>query len=442
MKRHSLNTVGAIAFSGLLLLTIAGWGKLTQGDTAFAEGLQSRRSSNGHPVISSQASSPQTSPIAQLPDTMTSKLVDANTRFGFKLFSALTKRDTNNVFISPSSVAIALAMVYNGANGSTQQAIARTLEIQGMSLQELNQANADLKASLQNADPQVQLTIANSLWSQQGVSFKADFIQRNSQFYQAKLTELNFASPQAVSMINQWVSQNTRGKITEIVDRLSPSQLMVLINAIYFKGSWTRQFDTKQTKMEPFYLLNGNSKKHPMMTQQGRYSYYENDLIQAVRLPYGNRRRMSMMIVLPQKGSSLSALQRHLSAEAWMQWLGQFRFRQGSIKIPRFKLEYEANLESLLADLGMAEAFSQNADFSALSSVPAQIDEVKHKTFVEVNEEGTEAAAVTSVGIRATSAGPWQEPFNMTVDRPFFCAIVDEQTEAILFMGAIVNPNQ
>ncbi|MEX0267910.1 serpin family protein [Leptolyngbyaceae cyanobacterium UHCC 1019] len=382
------------------------------------------------------------SPMVSQNMTVSPKFSNANTRFGFKLFSAVAKQDTGkNVFISPSSVAIALAMAYNGANGETQNAMARAMELQGMSLQELNQANATLKTLLENPDPAVQLAIANSLWTRQGISFKPEFLQRNRQFYQAKVSELDFGNPRSVATINTWVSQNTRGKIDSIIDSIDPNDVMFLINAIYFKGNWSRKFDPQNTALQPFHLLNNQPKNHPMMAQNGEYRYYETSQFQAVRLPYGTKQRVSFYVFLPQSSSSLTEFQKNLTAENWEQWMAKFRQRQGSIQIPRFKLEYDVQLKNVLSQLGMAEAFSSRANFSGLSSVPTKIDQVKHKTFVEVNEEGTEAAAVTSIGIRATSARPMEEPFRMVVDRPFFCAIQDDQTGTILFMGALSNPN-
>jgi serpin B len=388
-----------------------------------------------------QSTSPKSRIVAQNSMTVSPTLINANTRFGFKLFAAVAKQDAGkNVFISPSSVAIALAMAYNGANGETQQAMARAMQLQGMSLQELNQANASLKTILANPDPEVQLAIANSLWTRQGIAFKPEFLQRNRQFYQAKVSELDFGNPRSVATINNWVSQNTRGKIDTIIDSIDPNDVMFLINAIYFKGNWSRKFDPQQTTLQPFHLLNSQPKQHPLMAQNGEYRYYETSQFQAVRLPYGTKQRVSFYVFLPKSSSSLAKLQKNLTAENWEQWMTQFRQRQGSIQMPRFKLEYDVQLKSALSQLGMAEAFSSRANFSGLSLVPTKIDEVKHKTFVEVNETGTEAAAVTSIGIRATSARPMEKPFQMTIDRPFFCAIRDDQTGTILFMGAISNP--
>lgn len=369
------------------------------------------------------------------------ELVAANTRFGFKLFSEVLKQNQNkNVFVSPSSVAIALAMVYNGANGTTQAAIAKALELNGITLAELNQANADLQALLQNPDPKVQLAIANSLWARQDVPLKPDFLQRNQQFYGAEINNLNFNDPQAIRIINGWVKENTRGKIEEIVDSIDPMDVLFLINAIYFKGDWTQPFDKTLTADRPFFRADGSQKSHPMMSQQGDFRYLETEQFQAVSLPYGEGQRMSMYILLPKKATPIRDLYQKLTAENWQQWVTQFRSRPGSVQIPRFKLEYEIELRRALSALGMADAFdASKANFSGMSDLQTHIDQVRHKTFVEVNEEGTEAAAVTSIGIRATSAIV-DEPFTMVVDRPFFCAIRDNQSGSVLFMGAIVDP--
>ncbi|MGQ9872854.1 serpin family protein [Leptodesmis sp.] len=428
MSSDGWQKVGAIAFSSLIFMGLVGWMRVIQMQSVLAEPV--------HEVAPSQLTAQR-----MTQNSVDPKLVAANVRFGFKLFSETLKREGNkNVFVSPSSVAIALAMVYNGAAGETQQAMAKAMELQGISLSELNQANAELIKLLENPDPKVQLAIANSLWARQGIPFNPDFLQRNQQFYQAKVTELNFQDPKAVATINNWVSQNTRNKITEIVDRLNPDDVMMLINAIYFKGDWSKQFDPATTKQEPFFLGNGRQKSHPLMLQNGEYRYLENDQFQAVSLPYGNSQRMSMYVFLPKSSSTLSAFLQTLTADNWEQWMRQFRNREGSIKIPRFKLEYETELVPVLSDLGMKNAFTARANFAGLSSAPVQIDQVKHKTFVEVNEEGTKAAAVTAIGIRVTSIMP-TERFDMVVNRPFFCAIRDNHTGTVLFMGAIAEPS-
>ncbi len=424
MNRQVLSRAGAIVAAGIVLAGALG-------------GLMTEKLN----ALNSQK--PEESPLtAQLPNpAVDSQFVDANTKFGFKLFKEILKQDSKkNVFVSPTSVAIALSMTYNGADGETQQAMAKALELQGMSLQDINQANDTLKATLENADPAVQLSIANSLWAKQGVAFKPDFMQRNQQFYGAKVTELDFGKPDAPKIINNWVKENTRGKIDQIVQQIQTDDVLFLINAIYFKGKWTKEFDKSQTTERPFYLSDGTQKQHPMMSQSGRYRYYENDSFQAVTLPYGTE-RLSLYVFLPRKNTTLDAFQQQLAVENWQQWMNQFQMRRGSIQLPSFKFEYEIQLNTALKSLGMEAAFDgSRANFSNMTSASVKIDEVKHKTFVEVNEEGTEAAAATSVRATLTSARMPEEPFQMVVDRPFFCAIRDNQTGTVLFMGSIREP--
>lgn len=421
-KRVSAAVTAGIVFAGLL------GGLLAQKLNAF-DSLNSQKPEEPHLT-------------AQLPNQpVNPQLINANTTFGFKLFQEILKQDrTQNVFVSPTSIAIALTMTYNGASGETQQAMAKALELQGMSLQDINQANETLKASLENADPDVQLAIANSLWANQGIPFKPEFLQSNRQFYKAKVTELDFARQDAPRIINNWVRENTRGKIDQIIQRIQPDDVLFLINAIYFKGNWSEEFDKSQTTNRPFYLANGTSKQHPMMAQSGKYQYYENDTFQAISLPYGDG-RLSFYVFLPSQSTNLDTFQQQLTPENWQQWSNQFRMRHGAIQLPRFKFDYEIQLNNALKALGMESVFDDaRANFSNMTSQPVVIDEVKHKTFVEVNEEGTEAAAATSIAIAPTSLSMPETPFQMIVNRPFFCAIRDNQTGIILFMGSIREP--
>jgi serpin B len=371
------------------------------------------------------------------------KIIAANTRFGFKLFSQILKQNSSqnrqNIFISPTSVAIALTTIYNGASGETQQAMAKTLELQDITLQEVNSANAALTAAVQNLDDKVQLTIANSVWVRQDYPLKPDFIQRTQNFYKAKVNNLNFGDPGAPSTINEWVKQTTNGKIDRIVEQISPEDVLFLLNAIYFKGEWTTAFNKQQTAEYPFNLAAGGQKQHPMMSQSGEYKYYENEQFQALSLPYGNDGRLSLYVFLPDQNSSLGAFYQNLNAENWHKWMNQFQNRQGSIGLPRFKSESDLTLNDTLKALGMGVAFGEGANFSGIADRVA-LSEVKHKTFVEVNEAGTEAAAVTSARVALIAAVSQEQPFQMIVNRPFFCAIRDNQTGTVLFMGSIVEP--
>lgn len=370
------------------------------------------------------------------------RVTAANKKFGFKLFSEILKQhsstNSQNILISPTSVAIALAMAYNGAGGETQQVMAKTLELQGISLQEVNSANAALTTTLQNLDD-IQLNIANSLWARQDYLLKPDFIQRNQGFYAAQIANLNFSDPNALATINNWVKQSTSGRSDRIVDRINSDEVLFLLNAIYFKGQWTNEFDKQKTRKYPFYLASGGQKQHPMMSQSGKYRYYENEKFQAVNLPYGNDGRLSLYVFLPRQNSNLSAFYQDLNAENWDKWVTQFSDRQGAIRLPRFKVESDFTLNDTLKALGMGVAFEEGANFSDMGENLA-LSEVKQKTFVEVSEEGTEAAATTSVGVELIAAKPQKQPFQMIVERPFFYAIRDNQTSTVLFMGSIQEP--
>ena len=373
---------------------------------------------------------------------MNSTLAAANNAFGFDLFQQLQRQAAHkNVFFSPLSVVTALAMTYNGAAGETKQAMARALKIEGMNHAELNRASADLLNALKSSDPKIELAIANSLWVRQGPRFNEDFLARNRQFFGAEISTLDFGKPQSVATINHWVDANTKGKIHEIIDRIDAQQVMFLINAVYFKGQWQKRFEKTLTQDQPFHLPGGRQKQAPMMAQSGTYRYYHGDNFQAVSLPYG-KGGVSLCLFLPDQESSLDDFLKNFSYQKWEQWVSSFRDTPGDVKLPRFKMDYEKTLNDDLKALGMGVAFTPRADFSGMRAErDLFISEVKHKAVVEVNEEGTEAAAATSVGISKTSAiRPPQQRFTFIADRPFLMAIRDSQTGAILFMGVVMEP--
>lgn len=374
--------------------------------------------------------------------TVDARLVVANTQFSLKLFLEIFKQNKGkNICVSPCSVAISLAMTYNGAKDETQEAMTRTLELQQMSLEEVNQAYAGLRETLENLDSNLQVYLVNSLWAKEGFSFNPEFSRLNSDFYQATVRSLNFHDPNTLSIINDWVKQSTNEKIEKIIDIIEPNSIMILINAAYFKATWSKPFPKEATQDHPFTLLEGTQRQYPMMFQSGEYRYLQNDVFQAVNLPYGEG-RFSMYIFLPNDGVSINEFVENLSSSNWDKWRSQFELQQGYFGLPRFKFEYSLELNDILKSLGMGIAFDErNADFSGMCPISTNIciDKVKHKTFIEVNEEGTEASAATSVEIVVKSFK--SEPqFNMIVDRPFFCTIQDNQTKTILFMGTIVEP--
>ena len=449
-QRFSSMVKDGRALVALLLLGLLGCTSVS--DLSSANGNPSAANSNSASASTQAPDSNSTNANTQAMDDHTQsasgkldgRLAAANARFGFKLYAELARQSADkNLFISPASTGLCLAMAYNGAAGETAQAMARALETQGIPMPELNQAYAALKAALENPDAKVQLNIANSLWARQGLAFKPDFIQRTKEYFGAEVTELNFDDPGAAATINRWVSEKTKDKINKIVDRIDGNSILFLINAIYFKGTWSKEFDKAKTTEDNFTPAVGGPKRVPMMSQSGSYRYFENAGFQAVSLPYGGG-RASMYIFLPAKAGGLSALQKKLTAANWESWMDEFQQSDGDIKVPRFRLEYEATLNEALKALGMGAAFDQGrANFTGMIEPKGQnvyISQVKHKTFVDVNEEGTEAAAVTSTEMRTTSAMRPRQRFNMVVDRPFFCAIRDNQTGTVLFMGSITDP--
>lgn len=360
--------------------------------------------------------------------------------FGLKLFQEVIKTEKgNNVMISPLSVSMALTMVYNGAEGETREAMAGTLELNGTSIDEINESYRNLSETLTSFDSAVVFQIANSIWYRQGLRVEGDFLDMNRSFFNAEISPCNFGDPGTADAINTWVDMNTNGKIREIVEKpINPDLLMVLINAIYFNGDWTKKFDVENTRDDEFTLADGSKVPCKMMNQENRFRYFENTNFQAIELPYGNR-AFSMFIFLPKSGLGIDDLIRRIDSDSLKLWTGSLHSRKGAILMPRFKLEYNETLTDMLSSLGMGMAFSGAADFSGISTQDQMfISYVKHKTYIEVDEEGTEAAAVTSVGM-ATSAGP-TEKFVMRVDRPFLFLIRESGSGTILFLGKIADP--
>ena len=376
--------------------------------------------------------------------TVDQRLLQAETKFSFDLLNARrAEKPGENLFISPASVSLALAMTYNGAVGETQQAMAKALSVDGMAVADVNKANGALQSVLAKPDPKVELSIANSIWYKKGLTVNPAFLSATRDYYRAEVAPVAFGSDDAAPTINKWVSKATREKIPKVIDQTQDSDRMYLVNAIYFNGKWQEPFKKEQTQPRTFHLADGTKLEHPMMNQSGRYRYQKGENFQAVALPYGEG-RMSMYVFLPDQGVSLDQFAGSITAERWADWMGKFGSKPGSITLPKVKLEYQHELSTTMKGLGMGIAFEPGkADFSNLFTGLKEdlfIGFILHKTYLDLNEEGTEAAAVTVVGVVATSAPMPEERFDMVVDRPYLMAVRDDQTGAILFLGAIYNP--
>jgi serpin B len=382
-------------------------------------------------------SSPYALPLAQA-----SPAVAAANAFGFNLFHKLTAGKPDNVFISPTSLMLALAMTYNGAGGQTQAEMARVLQISGIPTRDLNKQLSTLQKALHEDDTQVHLEIANSLWANNGYSFKSPFAKLCNDSYDATLDSLDFSSPQALNTINGWASDKTHGLFPHIVTQQDLSQAaLLLIDAVYFKGKWSNPFNQEYTHQAPFYLLGGKKKTVQMMTNSDAYIYTHGERLQAIALPYGDG-RMAMIVVLPRGKRGLPALQESMTEKTWQTLLKRMRLAEGTIKLPRFEIDYEAYINHALEALGMRAAFTSGADFSAMADGIPGLAFVKHKSYLRVTEKKTQAAAA-SIGAPAAAGGPgMMGPFQMTVDHPFLLGIVDTQTGALVFLGGIVDPRE
>lgn len=382
--------------------------------------------------------------------TVNPTIIAAHNELGLLIHDALmrTAEAGDNVFISPLSISLALSMAYNGAAGDTATAMADTLQLSDLEIDAINEANrALLQAySADSADMPlgVRLHIANSLWHRQGFPLRSEFLQRNATFYDATAEQLDFAAPESVDVINEWVSRRTEGLIDNLVDRLEDDLVLLLINTVYFKGEWTVPFDAAFTREGPFRLASGEERMVPFMYHDGRFDHYANADFQAVRLPYGDDERLAMYVFLPAETTDLHAFAEQLSYTNWNEWLAGFTRKLGEVTLPRINVEYKTSLNDVLHSLGMGVAFDRmRADFSNIvpkdSAAPLSISDVVHQSVLKVDEEGTEAAAATSVGVRVTSMPMYE--FRFTADRPFFVAIRDDATGSLLFVGSIADPS-
>jgi serpin B len=393
-----------------------------------------------------QCSNPVSSPI-QINKNITAsdkQLVQSSRLFGLKLFKQVNQSagDTN-IFISPISISTALGMVLNGANGKTYDEIKSTLELPGNTQEEINKSYKNLNNLLTQIDPKVIFESANSIWYRQDVSFEQSFLNINKTYFDAEVQALNFADPSAVNTINNWVSEKTKQKITGIIDRIPQDAVMYLINAIYFKGTWLYKFDSTATKDDNFYVTSGNPVICKMMDQKNKFNYYKAVNYQAVELPYGDG-DFEMLVILPSSGTDINSLINQMDDSYWNNLLANMDSADVNLWLPKFKIEYSITLNDALKALGMTSAFdSTTADFSNIrKEKDLFISRVLHKTYVKVDEEGTEAAGVTAVEFTRSSVSPGNNEVYMKINRPFIFAIRENSSGAILFVGKVVNPDQ
>lgn len=378
--------------------------------------------------------------IAGLPRELTPQeaaLVEASNDFTFRLFGRIAADEPGeNVFVSPLSVSMALGMTMNGADGTTLDAIRGVLGFGSLTLDEIDRSYRDLIDLILGLDPSVTTTIANAIWYREGFAIESEFVEKNREFFDAEVEALDFSSPDALATINGWASEKTRGRIPEMLDEIDPAWVLILMNALYFKGDWTEAFDPERTRSAPFHLADGTTRSVPMMFHHEKFPGLVDAEKGVVELPYGGG-AFTMVVVVPHEPDGLDEVLAGLDDAAWAELVGRLDGAgEVVVGLPRLELEYERDLVEDLVAMGMEVAFTPFADFSRLSSDPFWIDVVKQKTFVKVDEEGTEAAAVTVV------AGPTSAPPAVVADRPFLFAIRERFSGTILFVGKVVDPTR
>lgn len=367
-------------------------------------------------------------------------LTAANGNFAIDVFKQINGEEPaeNNIFISPFSISTALTMTANGAAGQTLDDMQSTLQIAGLGLAEVNTAYKTLLHTLPLLDPNTRLKPANSIWHQSNYPVLTSFLHTNSTYFNSEVLPVDFRDPAVIGQVNSWVDTHTDGLIKETLTELDPGVVMLLINAIYFKGAWRTKFDPANTQEADFKTAAGTEQVAMMHIPENDFPYFSNALFQAIDLPYGDS-IYSMSVFLPKEGHDVNEVIAALNATTWPQWLSAFHTQPVELYLPKFKMAYDKKLKRTLVDMGMGLAFSDAADFSSMiDGGGVKIDDVIHKSFVELDEKGTEAAAVTVVIIVETSF-PSTPVIN--ANHPFLFVIRDNKTNSILFMGKMMNPN-
>lgn len=370
--------------------------------------------------------------------------IQSSNDFGIELFTKVTAEEDKNLMLSPLSASTALTMLLNGCGGDTYSQLQGTLKYPaGMNISEINEAYKSLVSQLLVIDPKVQLALANAIFYRNGFSVKPPFLATMSNDYKATVKGLDFAAPSSLTTINKWASDNTNGKIPEVLSEISEYAVMFIMNALYFNGDWSYQFDKSLTDELPFHPDGGTTTDVTTMKGEvGSKVAWGNDF-RAIEMPYGQT-NFTMVVIVPDE--TFSALYPSFTYQVWDKLTSDLdahpEFGKTIVTMPKFKFSYEKYLNDQLMSMGMIDAFSDfRADLSGISDNQIYVDFVKQNTFVEVDEEGTEAAAVTTIGINLTSVGDPQ-PNQFIIDKSFIFAIRERTTNTLLFIGQVINPKE
>jgi serine protease inhibitor len=369
------------------------------------------------------------------------EMVKSDQQFAIEFFANVFNEEAaeldKNFMISPLSLSMALAMTWNGADGETKAVMQKVLKLDGYTDQEVNEYYEKLREALLKTDPSTKLAIANSIWTNKNIKIKDDFIRLNNEYFNSTVESVDFSDANSVKLMNKWAADNTNNLIRHVLDKTNPNALMYLMNALYFKGIWTSEFNSRNTSSKPFYSEDGQTKNVDMMHQKSSFNYNENQTMQIVELPYGNQ-AFSMIVLLPKEGNKLADVTQELqNSNSWGNLVSGLRSTQVDLYLPKFKTEYSRVLNDVLEKMGMGIAFEPGAaDFSRMTDADAFISFVEQFTYINTDEVGTEAAAVTVVGIELTSYQP-DRTATFNANRPFIYIIRENSTGSILFMGAV-----
>ncbi len=402
-------------------------------------------------LMNGAAASPATpsAPVAMDTEDAQRAFAAASNTLGMNLLREMRKGagGKGNIVFSPLSVQLALGMTLNGADGETAKQMHDAMALGAMPLGDANMSARSLINSLAQADESVELSLADSIWLERGLALNPDFAAACRDYYDAEVTETNLTSRFALKQMDDWVKAKTNGRIKSIIDPpVDDATALILLNAVYFKAAWDKPFDKEDTRDDDFTLSGGETIPVKMMRQDAGWEYQDNETFQAVRMGYGDEGRLGMCVFLPREGVGIGGLLEALATREWAEWIDEFYWMEGVVGMPRFKIEFGMKLNDALIALGMRDAFlPDKARFTNMLTAPSPlcIGLVMHKAFIEVNEAGTEAAAVTAVHGWATAA-PGEEPktFSMIARRPFLYAITDADTGAILFLGVVEKPEE
>ncbi|MBV6458256.1 MAG: hypothetical protein HONBIEJF_01381 [Fimbriimonadaceae bacterium] len=372
---------------------------------------------------------------------MITKISTGNREFAIRLAKQLGSSTTANLGFAPYSISQALQMAAAGANSSTEQEMAKAINVNNLQASDRAIAANELAGKLKDADPAVQFDTANSVWIATGFPIRSDYLKEVSEKFQAKVSEVDFSQPETPATINNWVKEATKDKIDSIVpEKIEPNVRMYLINAVYFKGKWSTPFEKEATTEQDFIKADGSAVKAPLMRRNGMMKTYESDDLRGVWLPYGSD-RFGMAVLVPKDGKSVSSVLDGLNLKTWRTLEQGAKTQQAMIVLPRFEVGSSIDLKQPLEALGMKQAFvADQADFSRMrSEKDLFITAVRHKAVIKVDEEGTEAAGATGVEVGVTSIPQY---FEVVANKPFVFLIFDGQTETILFGGIVNDPTK